>query len=165
MSLSEHAPCPRASHAQFRWDDPVLLEQQLTKEERLIRDTAQQRRQILRTAGIAAIAGMAGSTLAGRSPILAQNADDPRGAAMRGERNSAPLGARIQGVQHFGVTVQNMDRAYEFHTEVLGGTEVMRDGDFQGERIHMARLRYLHQNREFDKHRVPRRVFAVGLGP
>jgi catechol 2,3-dioxygenase-like lactoylglutathione lyase family enzyme len=52
------------------------------------------------------------------------------------ERNNGPLGGRLQGVQHFGVTVQNMNRAYEFYTEVLGGTEVMRDGDFQGERIH-----------------------------
>ena len=51
------------------------------------------------------------------------------------ERDEPPLGARLQGVQHFGLTVQNMDRAYEFYTEVLGGTEVMRDGDFQGERI------------------------------
>jgi catechol 2,3-dioxygenase-like lactoylglutathione lyase family enzyme len=33
-----------------------------------------------------------------------------------------------------------MDRAYEFYTEVLGGTEVMRDGDFQGERIHNTLL-------------------------
>jgi hypothetical protein len=24
-----------------------------------------------------------------------------------------------------------MDRAFEFYTEVLGGTEIMRDGDFQ----------------------------------
>ena len=54
--------------------------------------------------------------------------------------NDAPLGARLQGVQHFGVTVQNMDRAYEFYTEVLGGTEVFRDGDFQGERIHNTLL-------------------------
>jgi catechol 2,3-dioxygenase-like lactoylglutathione lyase family enzyme len=51
-------------------------------------------------------------------------------------RNDVALGARLQGVQHFGVTVQNMDRAFEFYTEVLGGTEVMRDGDFQGEPIH-----------------------------
>ena len=51
-------------------------------------------------------------------------------------RNKGPLGARLQGVQHFGLTVQNMDRAFEFYTEVLGGTEVMRDGDFHGERIH-----------------------------
>jgi catechol 2,3-dioxygenase-like lactoylglutathione lyase family enzyme len=52
------------------------------------------------------------------------------------ERNNGPLGGRLQGVQHFGVTVQNMNRAYEFYTEALGGTEVMRDGDFHGERIH-----------------------------
>ena len=50
------------------------------------------------------------------------------------------LGVRLQGVQHFGVTVQSMDRAYEFYTEVLGGTEVMRDGDFHGERIHNTLL-------------------------
>ena len=34
--------------------------------------------------------------------------------AFTGDRNSAPLGARLQGVQHFGLTVQNMDRAFEF---------------------------------------------------
>ena len=53
---------------------------------------------------------------------------------------SGALGARLQGVQHFGVTVQNMDRAFAFYTEVLGGTEVMRDGDFFGERIHNTLL-------------------------
>jgi catechol 2,3-dioxygenase-like lactoylglutathione lyase family enzyme len=56
------------------------------------------------------------------------------------ERDSGPLRARLQGVQHFGVTVQNMDRAFVFYTEVLGGTEIMRDGDFQGERIHNTLL-------------------------
>ena len=55
---------------------------------------------------------------------------------LNGNRNSATLGARLQGVQHFGVTVQNMDRAFEFYTEVLGGNEVMSDGDFHGEKIH-----------------------------
>ena len=55
-------------------------------------------------------------------------------------RKSGPLGARLQGVQHFGLTVQSMDRAFAFYTEVLGGTEVMRDGDFQGERIHNTLL-------------------------
>jgi catechol 2,3-dioxygenase-like lactoylglutathione lyase family enzyme len=29
-----------------------------------------------------------------------------------------------------------MNRAFEFYTEMLGGTEVMRDGDFHGEPIH-----------------------------
>lgn len=56
------------------------------------------------------------------------------------DRDNGPLSVRLQGVQHFGLTVQNMDRAYEFYTEVLGGTEVMRDGDFQGERIHNTLL-------------------------
>ena len=46
------------------------------------------------------------------------------------------MGQRIRGFQHFGMTVQNMDRAFEFYTEILGGTEIMRDGDFHGEKIH-----------------------------
>jgi quinol monooxygenase YgiN/catechol 2,3-dioxygenase-like lactoylglutathione lyase family enzyme len=50
------------------------------------------------------------------------------------------LGVRLKGVQHFGLTVQDMERAYEFYTQVLGGTEVMRDGDFHGERIHNTLL-------------------------
>lgn len=66
---------------------------------------------------------------------LAQTAAPAARRAGTGDRNKAPLGLRLQGVQHFGVTVQNMDRAFAFYTEVLGGTEVMRDGDFQGDRI------------------------------
>lgn len=55
-------------------------------------------------------------------------------ATMSQDRGSS-LGSRLRGVQHFGVTVQSMERAFEFYTEVLGGTEVLRDGDFHGERI------------------------------
>jgi catechol 2,3-dioxygenase-like lactoylglutathione lyase family enzyme len=83
-------------------------------------DTDLRRRGILQAAGIAIAGGLAASAAAA--------ADRP------------PLGARLQGVQHFGLTVQNMDRAFAFYTEVLGGTEVMRDGDFQGERIHNTLL-------------------------
>lgn len=54
--------------------------------------------------------------------------------------DASPLGARLQGAQHFGLTVQNMDRAFQFYTEVLGGAEVMRDGDFYGEPIHNTLL-------------------------
>jgi catechol 2,3-dioxygenase-like lactoylglutathione lyase family enzyme len=36
-----------------------------------------------------------------------------------------------------------MDRAFEFYTEVLGGVEIMRDGDFHGEEIHNTLL--LHE--------------------
>lgn len=50
------------------------------------------------------------------------------------------LGARLQGVQHFGLTLQDMERAFAFYTDVLGGSEIMRDGDFQGERIHNTLL-------------------------
>ena len=98
------------------------------------------RREIIYAVGAAALAGMAGSTLVMASPSFAQNTANPGNGIRAGARNSAPLGARIQGVQHFGMTVQNMDRAFEFYTEVLGGTEVMRDGDFQGERIHNTLL-------------------------
>src|SRR5215510_12239243 len=85
-------------------------------------ETELHRRDVLRTTGLAMIGAVAASTAA------AQDA------------NTGPLGARLQGVQHFGLTVQNMDRAFAFYTEVLGGTEVMRDGDFHGERIHNTLL-------------------------
>ncbi len=90
------------------------------------------RRNVLQAAGAAMVVGMA---VSGAATASAQSA-----AASAAPQKSAPLGARLQGVQHFGLTVQNMDRAFEFYTEVLGGTEVMRDGDFQGERIHNTLL-------------------------
>jgi catechol 2,3-dioxygenase-like lactoylglutathione lyase family enzyme len=93
------------------------------------------RRHVLRAAGGAAIGGIAASAFTMSGPALAQNTGPNAGAAS-GNRNNAALGARLQGVQHFGLTVHNMDRAFEFYTEVLGGNEVMRDGDFQGEKIH-----------------------------
>lgn len=92
------------------------------------------RRDVLK-AGAGIIAGsVASSMLAG--PVLAQNTS-PAGARAR---DTASLGARLQGVQHFGLTVQNMDRAFEFYTQVLGGVEIMRDGDFHGDTIHNTLL-------------------------
>src|SRR6185369_12597086 len=88
------------------------------------------RRAVLKTAGAAIIGGLTASALFDTT-ASAQEETRTIGAA---ERNNGPLGARLQGVQHFGLTVQNMDRAFRFYTEVLGGTEIMRDGDFQGER-------------------------------
>lgn len=72
--------------------------------------------------------------------LTAAASTSPSPGTSLGTPQNAPLGARLQGVQHFGLTVQNMDRAFEFYTEVLGGTEIMRDGDFQGERIHNTLL-------------------------
>jgi catechol 2,3-dioxygenase-like lactoylglutathione lyase family enzyme len=85
------------------------------------------------------IRAVAATAIAGAVAPGAAAAAEPREEAIavaKVDRDNGPLGARLQGVQHFGVTVQNMNRAYEFYTEVLGGNEVMRDGDFQGERIH-----------------------------
>lgn len=92
------------------------------------------RRAVLKTAGTA-IAGRAASATFDTT-ASAQETPTISAAA----RNNGSLGARLQGVQHFGLTVQNMDRAFAFYTEVLGGTEIMRDGDFQGERIHNTLL-------------------------
>lgn len=100
----------------------------------IIDDIDLQRRGALQAAGLAIMGGVAASVAA--APNAAQAANEAGIAA----RNSGSLGARLQGVQHFGLTVQNMDRAFVFYTEVLGGTEVMRDGDFQGERIHNTLL-------------------------
>jgi len=110
-------------------------------------DTDLERRGLLRAVGAAMLGGLA---LSAATPAVAQGApasssapqNTGRNAGPRntGPRNTGPLGARLQGVQHFGLTVQNMERAFAFYTEVLGGTEVMRDGDFQGERIHNTLL-------------------------
>jgi len=89
-------------------------------------DNDPDRRDVLRAAGAAMLGGL---VLAAATPADAQT----RAAAGATSRNNRPLGARLQGVQHFGLTVQNMERAYSFYTEVLGGTEVMRDGDFHGD--------------------------------
>lgn len=97
------------------------------------------RRMILQAASGIAIGGIASTALTTNS-AAAQNAANTSPVAVAGNRNSVALGARLQGVQHFGLTVQNMNRAFEFYTEVLGGTEVMRDGDFHGERIHATLL-------------------------
>jgi catechol 2,3-dioxygenase-like lactoylglutathione lyase family enzyme len=97
------------------------------------------RRDLLMAAGAAMAAGIV--TLA---PAEAQTEAPARSS----NRDSAPLGARLQGVQHFGITVQNMDRAFEFYTEVLGGTEVLRDGDFKGEPVHYTIL----ADQEIDAH-------------
>jgi catechol 2,3-dioxygenase-like lactoylglutathione lyase family enzyme len=93
-----------------------------------------QRRIVLQAAGFAMVGGLVAPTSA-----TSETAPDTRSASAAA-RNSRPLGARLQGVQHFGLTVQNMDRAFLFYTDVLGGTEVMRDGDFHGERIHNTLL-------------------------
>lgn len=93
-----------------------------------------ERRDMLHAAGLATVGGFAASAVA-----MTASAQTARTGGLA-SRDGGALGTRLQGVQHFGLTVQNMDRAFTFYTEVLGGTEVMRDGDFQGERIHNTLL-------------------------
>jgi len=87
------------------------------------------RREVIRGTGaitIASLVSSAGGMEGATSPAQSGSAS----------RDNAPLGQRIRGFQHFGMTVQNMDRAFAFYTEILGGTEIMPDGDFHGEKIH-----------------------------
>ncbi|EJL33417.1 VOC family protein [Novosphingobium sp. AP12] len=87
------------------------------------------RREVMRTIGAATLAGIVSAGGVSESALAATPASSTR------NRDNGPLAFRLQGVQHFGLTVHNMDRAFEFYTEVLGGTEVMRDGDFHGDKI------------------------------
>ena len=84
------------------------------------------RRDLLGVAGTAMMAGAVAFT----APASAEQRRTAAGS----------IGARLRGVQHFGLTVQNMERAAAFYIDVLGGTEIMRDGDFHGERIHNTLL-------------------------
>ncbi len=65
------------------------------------------RRAVLQTAGVAVIVGLAAGSMPTSAVAAVKGADRMSTA----ERNEAPLGARLQGVQHFGLTVQNMERA------------------------------------------------------
>jgi len=105
------------------------MEEIIMSDATTITQTGLDRRNMLRASGAVLVAGTAGAALA--APAVAQGSERMSPAA----RNAAPLGARLQGVQHFGLTVQNMERAFEFYTEVLGGTEVFRHGDFQGDTV------------------------------
>ena len=95
------------------------------------REVNRPRRAILQAAASAVMGGMAMSSTTAVA-AAAQNA--PR-STVAGRPGNRSLGARLQGVQHFGLTVQNMERAYEFYTEVLGGTKVFFHGDFQGDGV------------------------------
>jgi len=55
-------------------------------------------------------------------------------ALLQGEPGGrSSLGHCLQGVQHFGFTVDNMDKAIEFYTEVLGGKLALSGDGFYGE--------------------------------
>jgi len=129
----------------------------------IVNVTELSRREVLKTAGAVVVAGAAASAASAASAGTAGPGGG--GGVWVGVGGNAAahakgsLGGRLQGVQHFGLTVQNMDRAFEFYTEVLGGTEIMRDGDFHGERIHNTLL----TDQEIEAHRRGVNPRAMGV--
>ena len=45
------------------------------------------------------------------------------------------LGHYLKGIQHFGVTVDDMEKSLEFYTEILGGKLVIAENDLEGDKI------------------------------
>nr|WP_322661716.1 AtaL-like protein [Dendronalium sp. ChiSLP03b]MDZ8206788.1 AtaL-like protein [Dendronalium sp. ChiSLP03b] len=64
------------------------------------------------------------------------------------------LGHYLQGVQHFGVTVQDMTQSLEFYTEVLGGVVVVAENNLTGDGM---------QNTLFQKEELD--ALAQGIDP
>jgi catechol 2,3-dioxygenase-like lactoylglutathione lyase family enzyme len=48
-------------------------------------------------------------------------------------KNLPGVGHYLQGVQHFGITVDDLDKSIEFYTEVLGGKVAISGDSFSGE--------------------------------
>ena len=44
----------------------------------------------------------------------------------------------LQGLQHFGLTVEDLDKSVEFYVEVLGGTLALSGDGFYGEELYPA---------------------------
>lgn len=118
-----------------------MSEDNIDRSDKLVNDTARAlpnagRRDLLMAAGLASVGGIAGALAAAPTTAMAQSSPSAPSAPSASRAGAgASLGARLRGVQHFGLTVQNMDRAFEFYTQVLGGTEILRDGNFSGEKI------------------------------
>ena len=49
--------------------------------------------------------------------------------------NRSGLGQYLKGIQHFGVTVDDMEKSLEFYIEILGGKLVIAENDLEGDKI------------------------------
>ena len=70
------------------------------------------------------------------------------------QESKSGLGHYLQGVQHFGVTVDNMAQAVEFYTEVLGGKLVVSEDELVGDKA---------QNTLFQQEELE--AIAAGIDP
>ncbi|VEP13022.1 Ethyl tert-butyl ether degradation EthD [Hyella patelloides LEGE 07179] len=68
--------------------------------------------------------------------------------------SNSGLGRYLQGIQHFGVTVNDMAQATEFYTEVLGGQLVVSENELVGDTV---------QNTLFQKEELD--AIASGIDP
>ena len=69
--------------------------------------------------------------------FLMNGKQQDRGIALaNGKEAKSGLGHYLQGVQHFGITVDDMPRAIEFYTEVLGGKVAIGGDGFVGDVLH-----------------------------
>jgi catechol 2,3-dioxygenase-like lactoylglutathione lyase family enzyme len=69
-------------------------------------------------------------------------------------QGSTGLGHYLQGVQHFGITVDDLEKSIEFYTEVLGGKLVISGSSFYGEIL---------QNTLFQKEEIE--ALTQGINP
>jgi catechol 2,3-dioxygenase-like lactoylglutathione lyase family enzyme len=142
-----------------------MSEDNIDRSDKLVNDAARAlpnagRRDLLMAAGLASVGGIAGALAAAPTTAMAQSSPSAPSAPSASRAGAgASLGARLRGVQHFGLTVQNMDRAFEFYTQVLGGTEILRDGNFSGEKIQNTLL-LTEEIRARQEHVNPR---AIGV--
>jgi catechol 2,3-dioxygenase-like lactoylglutathione lyase family enzyme len=69
------------------------------------------------------------------------------------------LGDYLQGVQHVGITVDDMEKSIEFYTEVLGGKLAVQGNAFYGEVLHNT----MFQKEDIDaiEQGVDPRIFGV----
>lgn len=69
------------------------------------------------------------------------------------------MGNQLRGVQHIGVTVHDMAKSYEFYSEMLGGTLILRDTGLDGNTIQNT----LMQKEELDAKALGVDPTAIGV--
>jgi catechol 2,3-dioxygenase-like lactoylglutathione lyase family enzyme len=104
------------------------------------------------------LAGQRSSTVAELiSTLQAENQLQPNvSALMTGQKSKSKssLGHYLNGVQHVGITVEDMQKSLEFYIDVLGGKLAVGGESFSGEELHNT----LFQKEDLD-------AFKLGIDP
>lgn len=110
-----------------------------------------------------------------QSPTLpaasVSNGNGNGNGAVNGKASIAPLiqgststqtrsiASHLQGVQHFGITVNNLDKALEFYIDVLGGRLAIGGDGFVGDELH--NLLFQKEDLEAEERHTNARQFGV----